>query len=64
METTEKNELVFSITLQDLQYESLERIGRILTEQEIHVAKKGLEAGLLTDIDTVYGAIFSEMIEN
>jgi hypothetical protein len=63
MKIIKKNKSVFSITLQDLQYESLERIGRILTEQEIHVAKKGLESGLLTDIDSVYKTIFSEMIE-
>jgi hypothetical protein len=62
METIEKEKLVFAITLPDLQHESLERIGRILTDEEIHVAKKGLESGLLTDIGTVYKTIFSEMI--
>ena len=62
MEIVEQDKLVFSITLQDLQHESLERIGRVLTDEEIHIAKKGLESGLLTDIDTVYKTIFSEMI--
>ncbi len=63
MKSKEKDESVFTITLQDLQYESVERIGRELDEDEIHIAKKGLESGLLTDIDSVYNAIFSEMIE-
>ncbi|MGB7582128.1 MAG: hypothetical protein WBL85_06750 [Sedimentisphaerales bacterium] len=62
MEIVEQDKLVFSITLDDLQHESLERIGRVLTDEEIHIAKKGLESGLLTDIDTVYKTIFSEMI--
>jgi hypothetical protein len=62
MKIIKKNKSVFSIALQDLQNESLERIGRALTDEEIHVARKGLESGLLTDIDTVYKTIFSEMI--
>jgi hypothetical protein len=63
MDTIEKDKLVFSITLEDLQGEALEKIGRTLTEEEIRIAKKGLEFGLLTDIDTIYKTIFSEMIE-
>ncbi len=63
MDTIEKDKLVFSIILEDLQREALEKIGRTLTEEEVHVAKKGLEFGLLTDIDTIYKTIFSEMIK-
>jgi len=55
---------VFAITLDDLQRESLENIGRTLSDEEIRIAKKGLEFGLLTDIDTVYKTIFREMIGN
>ena len=62
MEASERDKLVFSITLEDLQYEALEKIGRTLTEEEVYIAKKGLEFGLLTDIDTIYGTIFREMI--
>ena len=64
MDTTNNKHLVFAITLEDLQSESLEKIGRTLTDQEIYIAKKGLEFGLLTDIDTVYKTIFTEMIDN
>jgi hypothetical protein len=46
-----------------LQYEAMEKIGRSLTEEELDVARKGLERGLMTDIDTVYNAILSEMIQ-
>lgn len=62
MEPLEKDKIVFSITLEELQIEALEKIGRTLTEEEIDIAKKGLEFGLLTDIDTIYGTIFHEMI--
>ena len=64
METVQLNEIVFAITKEDLQFEAKERIGRILTDEEIHIAKKGLERGLLTDIETVYQTIFKEMINN
>jgi hypothetical protein len=61
----EKNtEYVFAISLEDLQYEAMERIGRELNEEEIEDAKKGLMWGLMTDIDSVYGAIFEDMIQN
>ena len=62
MKTIQTNENVFVITKQDLQYEAKEKIGRKLTEEEIEIAKKGLECGLLTDVDSVYRAIFTEMI--
>jgi hypothetical protein len=53
---------IFSITVEDLQIEANERIGRDLTEEEILIAKKGLEWGLLTSLLFVYSAIFEEMI--
>jgi hypothetical protein len=59
-----KDQIIFSIAVEDLQYEAKEKIGRELTEEEIQIAKKGLEFGLLTDIDTVYKTIFSEMISH
>ncbi len=62
METLQQNEIVFAISKEDLQFEAREKIGRELTKEEILIAKKGLENGLLFDIDTVYRTIFSEMI--
>jgi hypothetical protein len=64
MKNLSENEIVFAITVNDLQNEANEKIGRYLTEDEINIAKKGLECGLLTDIDTVYNTIFDEMIND
>ena len=58
-----QNELAFSISVEDVQLEAVRIIGRTLTEEEIEVAKNGLESGLLFDIDTVYKTIFLEMLE-
>ncbi|MGD0337502.1 MAG: hypothetical protein ABSB78_01800 [Bacteroidota bacterium] len=52
---------ILSITVGDIQNEAIEKIGRTLTQEEILIAKKGLEYGLLTDIDTIYSTIFYEM---
>jgi len=49
------------ITLEDVQNEALEKIGRVLTDEEIDIVKKGMEFGLLTGIDTICRTIFSEM---
>ena len=62
MNNQNNSELVFAISLEELQFEAKERIGRELSDEEIEVAKKGLQYGLLTSIDVVYGAIFEEMI--
>lgn len=62
MEIGQSNEIIFAITREDLQVEAKEKIGRELTDEEIRVAKKGLEWGLLTDIETVYQTIFKEII--
>ncbi len=59
----DSKEIIFSITLEDIQIEANEKIGRALTEDELLIAKKGLESGLLTGIDTVYNTIFTEMIK-
>lgn len=63
MESIFKDDLAFFITLDDLQKEAMNYTSRILTPEEISIAKKGLEFGLCTDIDTVYKTIFKEMIQ-
>lgn len=62
MNKQDNQEWIFSITIEDLQAEALEKIGRVLNDEEIEVAKKGLMWGLMTDIDTGYNTIFNEMI--
>lgn len=63
METIDKNQILFAITIEDIQYEAQEKIGRRLNEDEIEIARKGLESGLLFDISTIYSTIFNEMLD-
>ena len=63
MNSFENKELVFSITVEDLQIEAQEKIGRALNDEEILIARKGLESGILTSIDIIYNTIFFEMLE-
>jgi hypothetical protein len=62
MEALSSDEIVFVIRKSDLQSEARERLGRELTEDEIEIAKDGLEWGLLENIDVIYNTIFYEMI--
>ena len=57
--------IIFQITVEDLQHEAMERIGRELTDEEIYIAKKGIEWGLgdITLLAT-YNTVFTEMINN
>lgn len=64
MKSINKSNLLFSISKEEVQEEALNKIGRYLNEDELHIAKKGLEWGLTTDIDTIYNTIFFEMINN
>ena len=57
----EKAKPLFTIAVENIQSVALERLGRILNNDELLTAKKGLEWGLLTDIDAVYSAIFDEI---
>ena len=57
----EKAKPLFTIAVEDIQSVALERLGRTLSDDELLIAKKGLEWGLLTDIDAVYNAIFDEI---
>lgn len=63
MKNLQATENVFAISIEDLQFEAIEKLGRELIEEEIIIVKKGLENGLLTFIDIVYKTIFSEMIK-
>lgn len=58
MKTPQPNDILFSITRADLQYEAKEKIGRQLTEEEILIAKKGLENALRFDFAAIYQTIF------
>ncbi len=57
-----KNNILFAITVEDMQEYAIEKIGRELTYNELDIAKEGLENVLLFDINTVYNTIITEMI--
>lgn len=63
METINKDDILFYISKETLQYEAMDKIGRSLTEEELDIAKDGLEWGLMFDIETVYNTILFEMIK-
>jgi len=58
-----ESKILFSITEEDVQIEATEKIGRKLTYDEIQIAKKGLESGILTGIDIIYKTIMLEMMK-
>jgi len=57
-----ENNILFAITTEDVQEYAMNKIGRELTEDELDIAKEGLENAILFDIDTVYNTIITEMI--
>lgn len=59
----DRDELLFYITKEDVRYEAIEKLERHLTEEELHIARKGLEWGLTTGIDIVYKTIFDGIIK-
>ena|GEM_PF-604620 len=61
----EKNpdRILFCITEEELQFEAKQILGRRLNEEEIIIAQKGLDYGIMTSIDVVYRTILKEMID-
>jgi len=50
----ENQEDIFAISIEWVQLEAEKLVNRRLTEEELYSVKKGIEWGLLTDIDTVF----------
>ena len=63
MDNKQNNEIIFYVTVDELQNEAINRIGRELNYNEIHTAKKGIECGLSFDIGTVFKAAIEEAVE-
>ena len=53
----EEEEILFVITVADVQHWAEEKLGRRLTYEELQIAKDKLEWGLSEDIDMVYNTI-------
>jgi len=60
----EHEEKIFSISVEWVQQEAEKLIKRRLTEDELYSVKKGIEWGLLTDIDIVFKTAIEEAIHN
>ncbi len=57
------NEIMFSVTVEELQNEAINQIGRKLTDKELRTAKKCIESGLSFGMDTVIKAAIEEAVE-
>jgi hypothetical protein len=57
-----EDNIIYQITVDDLQNEAMENLGRKLTEDEIEIAKKAFSWGLGETNHIIYNTIFTEMI--
>lgn len=65
METNNTAEVIYPITIGDLQNDAIKRIGRKLNDGELHIAKKCVECGLSTIMDiTLKSAIEAAVDRN
>jgi hypothetical protein len=63
MNNNKQNNIIFSITTEELQDEAIRLIGRKLTDEELYTARKGIEAGLSFDIETVFKTAIEEAVK-
>ncbi len=57
------DEIIYSVTIGEIQFEAKRYIGRELTEEEIYYATKGIDCGLSTDIETVFRTAIEVSVE-
>lgn len=60
----ENQENIFVISVEWVQLEAEKLVNRRLTEVELHSVKKGIEWGLLTDIETVFSTAIRNAISD
>ncbi len=59
----DNEKVVFSITVGDIQYESMRLIGRQLSDEELETASDQVDWGLSTGIFIVFKAAIDEAVE-
>ena len=62
METKQKTKVIYPITIGDLQNDAIKRIGRELTDDELHIAKKCVESGLSCIMDITLKTAIEEAV--
>ncbi|MEK7211938.1 MAG: hypothetical protein AAB731_04865 [Patescibacteria group bacterium] len=62
MRIKQGSEVIYPITVADLQDDAIKRIGRELTDDELHIAKKCVESGLSCVVDITLKAAIEEAI--
>jgi len=63
MATKQRAEIIYPITIGDLQNDAIKRIGRELTDDELHIAKKCVESGLSCIMDITLKAAIEEAVD-
>lgn len=63
METQENTEIIYPITVGDLQKDAIKRIGRKLNDDELHTAKKCIEWGLSSIVDITLKSAIEEAVD-
>ncbi len=63
MNNEQNNEVIYPITVGDLQNGAVERIGRKLNDDELHTAKKCVEWGLSSIVDITLKSAIGEAVD-
>lgn len=63
MKTQENTEIIYPITVGDLQKDAIKRIGRKLNDDELHTAKKCIEWGLSSIVDITLKSAIEEAVD-
>ncbi len=63
MKTQENLQVIYPITVEDLQDDAVRRIGRKLNDDELHTAKKCVEWGLSSIVDITLKSAIEEAVD-
>ena len=63
METQENMQVIYPVTIEDLQNNAIRRIGRKLNDNELYTAKKCVECGLSSIMDITLKSAIEEAVD-